>query len=85
LNYNLQAPAGGDGVEEEMEEEPLLHRLFTHGTQFEYHEEIFEIHAVSPERITAVPVDDTYDELHAIYFITAAQKLQLLDLIENYN
>jgi hypothetical protein len=85
LNYNLQAPVGGDGVEEEMEEEPLLHRLFTHGTQFEYHEEIFEIHAVSPERITAVPVDDTYDELHAIYFITAAQKLQLLDLIENYN
>ena len=67
-----------------MEEEPL-HRLFTRGTQFEYHEEIFEVHAVSPEQTTAVPVDDNYGELHAIYFITAAQKLQLLDLIENYN
>ena len=68
-----------------MDEAEPLHRLFTHGTQFEYHEEIFEVHAVSPEQITALPVDENDGELHAIYFITAAQKLQLLDLIDNYN
>jgi hypothetical protein len=83
LNYNIQALVGGN-EEEEVEEQPL-HNLFSHGTQFEYHEEIYEVHAVSPERITAVPVDTNDGELDAVYFITAAQKLQLLDLIDHYN
>jgi hypothetical protein len=84
LHYNLQAVGRNEGdLENEVDPEQPF-GPFTHGTQFEFHDVIYEIFTVSPERITVVPVGDD-DEFNAIYFITVAQKIQLQDLINSYN
>jgi hypothetical protein len=58
--------------------------VFTHGTQFEYQDEIYELFSILIEQITAVPVSDTNEE-NAIYFISEQEKLQLEELIDSYN
>jgi hypothetical protein len=85
LQYRLLL-VGDEEVEEENreEEEPIDHSVFTHGTQFEYHDEIYELFSIFIERITAVPVGDTNED-NAIYFISAQEKLQLEELIDSYN
>jgi hypothetical protein len=72
LHYNL------------LERDEVDELEFAHGTQFEYNEELYEIFAVSLERITGVPIG-AEDENEAIYFIGDAEKQQLSDLIVAYN
>jgi hypothetical protein len=81
LRYKLLLVGDEEEEENREEEEPTA---FTHGTQFEYHDEIYEVFSILIERITAVPVGDTNED-NAIYFISPQEKLQLEELIDSYN
>jgi hypothetical protein len=83
LQYKLLL-LGDERDEQEREEKHVEHSAFTHGAQFEYQDEIYELFSIFIERITAVPVGDTNIE-NAIYFISAQEKLQLEELIDSYN
>jgi hypothetical protein len=61
LQYNLLL-VGDEEDEEETEEEHVEHSAFTHGTQFEYQDEIYELFSIFIEWITLVPVRDTNEE-----------------------
>jgi hypothetical protein len=73
-----------DEERDERDKEPVEHYVFTHGTQFEFQDEIFKLFSILLERICAVPVGNT-TEVNAIYFISAEERLQLEELIDNYN
>jgi hypothetical protein len=48
--------------------------VFTHGVQFEYQDEIYELFSIFIEWITTtVPVGDSTNEENAIYFISAQE------------
>jgi hypothetical protein len=68
LKYKLLV-VGDEENEEEREEEPVDLTAFTHGTQFEYQDKIYELFSILIEQITSVPIGDTNEE-NAIYFIS---------------
>ena len=85
LQYKL-LEVGEEEVKQENreDEEHINHSAFIPGTQFEYHDEIYELFSILMEQITAVPVGNMNEE-NAIYFISPQEKLQLEELIDSYN
>ena len=84
LKYKLLLVGDDEEEEEEENREEEEPTAFTHGTQFEYYDEMYEVFSIFIERITAVPVGNTNED-NAIYFIDAQEKQQLEELIDSYN